>query len=125
MPIVAHPSLGGVLRARESVLFGKLFRWYGADAVIFPHAGGRFSYSAETCRESGGSAAGAALASEAGIPHARWRIAGRTGGGLAEFYGRDCILLIGSGLYEAGDGLLERTRGAGRAGGPGSEELVA
>src|SRR5215212_1807422 len=50
LPILAHPALAGVLRVEEPVLFGKLFRWYGADAVIFPHAGGRFSYSRETCR---------------------------------------------------------------------------
>ena len=29
---------------------------------------------------------------------------------LLTFYGRDCILLIGGGLYEAGDALFERTR---------------
>jgi len=29
---------------------------------------------------------------------------------LLTFYGRDCILLMGSGLYEARDALLERTR---------------
>jgi ribulose-bisphosphate carboxylase large chain len=29
---------------------------------------------------------------------------------LLEFYGPDCILLIGGSLYEAGDALFERTR---------------
>ena len=110
LPIVAHPSLGGVLRAREAALFGKVFRWYGADAVVFPHAGGRFSYSEETCR---------ALAETLRAPHQRARPAfPMPGGGIAvgrvadllTFYGRDCILLMGSGLYEARDALLERTR---------------
>jgi len=110
LPIFAHPGLGGVLRAREAALFGKLFRWYGADASIFPHAGGRFSYSLETCRE---------LAAALRAPHARVRPAlPMPGGGvtvervadLLTFYGRDCILLIGGGLYEAGDALFERTR---------------
>ena len=125
MPIVAHPALGGVLRARESVLFGKLFRWYGADAVIFPHAGGRFSYSEETCR---------ALADALRAPDARARpafpmpgggIAVQRVAGLLRFYGRDCILLIGSGLYEARDGLLERTRALVEQVARISEELVA
>jgi ribulose-bisphosphate carboxylase large chain len=31
-------------------------------------------------------------------------------GELLEFYGPDCILLIGGGLYQAGEGLFERTR---------------
>jgi ribulose-bisphosphate carboxylase large chain len=110
LPIFAHPSLGGVLRAREAALFGKLFRWYGADAVIFPHAGGRFSYSADTCRE---------LASALRAPHATVKPAFPVPAGgigvelvadLLTFYGRDCILLIGGSLYEAGDALFERTR---------------
>lgn len=110
LPIVAHPAFGGVLRALEPVLFGKLFRWFGADAVIFPHAGGRFSYSLETC---------AALAAELRRPHARVRPACPAPAGgikvervaeLLEFYGPDCILLLGGSLYETGDSLFERTR---------------
>jgi ribulose-bisphosphate carboxylase large chain len=111
LPILAHPSLGGVLRAREAALFGKLFRWYGADAVIFPHAGGRFSYSAETCRD---------LAAALRAPHSRAKPAFPVPAGgigvervadLLRFYGQECILLIGGSLYEAGDTLLERARG--------------
>jgi ribulose-bisphosphate carboxylase large chain len=110
LPIIAHPSLGGVLRAAEPALFGKLFRWYGADAVIFPHAGGRFSWSAETC---------AAVAAELRAAHPRVRpalpvpaggIKVERVGELLEFYGPDCMLLIGGSLYEAGDALFERTR---------------
>jgi ribulose-bisphosphate carboxylase large chain len=110
LPILAHPSFGGVLRAAEPVLFGKLFRWYGADGVIFPHAGGRFSYSPDTCR---------ALAAALRAPHSRIRDAfPMPAGGLTvervpdllQFYGRDCILLIGGGLYRTGQALFERTR---------------
>lgn len=110
LPIVAHPSFGGVLRAREATLYGKLFRWYGADAVIFPHAGGRFSYSAETCRE---------LASALRAPHARVKSALPVPAGgigiervpeLLSFYGPDCVLLIGGSLYEAGEALFDRAR---------------
>lgn len=110
LPILAHPSLGGVLRAAEVALFGKLFRWYGADAVIFPHAGGRFSYGRETCRD---------LAAALRAPHPRVRPAFPVPAGgikvervaeLLAFYGPDCILLIGGSLYEAGDRLFERTR---------------
>ncbi len=110
LPILAHPALGGVLRASEATLLGKLFRWYGADGSIFPHAGGRFSYSRETCR---------ALASALRAPHPRVRPAFPIPGGglrldglpeLFDFYGRDCILLIGSSLYEAGDNLFQRAR---------------
>lgn len=110
LPVLAHPAFAGVLRAAEPALFGKLFRWYGADAVIFPHAGGRFSYSEATCR---------AIAGALRAPHARARPALPAPGGgirmervgeLLEFYGNDCILLIGGSLYQGGDALFDRTR---------------
>ena len=110
LPILAHPACGGGLRMTEPTLFGKLFRWYGADAVIFPHAGGRFSYSEATCR---------AIAEALRAPHPRARSAFPAPAGgirvervgeLLEFYGSDCILLIGGSLYQAGDALLDRTR---------------
>ena len=110
LPIVAHPAFGGVLRAAEPALLGKLFRWYGADAVIFPHAGGRFSYSEATCR---------AIASALLAPHPRARPAFPAPAGgirvervgeLLDFYGNDCILLVGGSLYQAGDALFDRTR---------------
>lgn len=110
LPILAHPALAGLLRAAEPALLGTLFRWYGADAVIFPHAGGRFSYRPETCR---------AIAQSLRAPHARVAPALPVPAGgirlervpeLLEFYGKDCMLLIGSSLYEAGDRLVETTR---------------
>jgi ribulose-bisphosphate carboxylase large chain len=100
LPIVAHPSFAGVLRVGEPVLFGKLFRWYGADAVIFPHTGGRFGYRPEVCRE---------LARFLRSPHPRAATSfPMPGGGIkservdevVQFYGPDCILLMGSSLYE-------------------------
>lgn len=110
LPIIAHPAFGGVLRAEPPVLFGKLFRWFGADAVIYPHAGGRFSYTPAICH---------ALAQALRAEHPRARSAFPVPAGgiqlervaeLVEFYGRDCVLLIGGSLYDAGAGLFERTR---------------
>jgi ribulose-bisphosphate carboxylase large chain len=110
LPILTHPALAGVLRAAEAALLGTLFRWYGADAVIFPHAGGRFSYSLETC---GG------IARALRTPHVQLKPALPVPAGgihldrvaeLVAFYGMDCMLLIGGSLYEAGDRLAEATR---------------
>ena len=110
LPILAHPALGGILRVSEATLFGKLFRWYGADGSIFPHAGGRFSYSLETCRS---------LATALRAPHPRVRPAFPVAAGgirthrlpeLLDLYGNDVILLIGGSLYEAGDNLFQRAR---------------
>jgi ribulose-bisphosphate carboxylase large chain len=110
LPLFAHPSFGGVLRAQEAALFGKLFRWFGADAVIYPHAGGRFAYSYDTCR-----AIAAAL--RADHPCVRPAFPVPAGGikvervpELVEFYGPDAILLIGGSLYESSEGLFECTR---------------
>ncbi len=110
LAILAHPAFGGAVRISEVALLGKLFRWYGADAVIFPPAGGRFSYSLETCR---------ALASAMRRPHARVlpTLPVPAGGlsvervpELVRFYGRDSMLLIGGSLYQAGEELAERAR---------------
>ena len=109
LPVLAHPSLAGVFRAELTVLLGKLFRWYGADAVIFPHTGGRFSLGTETCR---------ALAETLRAPHPRVRPSFPVPAGgikverveeILAFYGRDSILLIGGSLYEGRDELYERT----------------
>ncbi len=110
LAIIAHPAFGGALRISEVALLGKLFRWYGADAVIFPHSGGRFTYSLETCR---------ALAGELRRPHPRVRPTLPVPAGgirvervpeLLQCYGPDCMLLIGGSLYEAGEGIAGRAR---------------
>jgi ribulose-bisphosphate carboxylase large chain len=110
LAILAHPAFGGALRISEVLLLGKLFRWYGADAVIFPHSGGRFTYPLETCR---------ALAAEMRRPHPRVRPALPVPAGgmsldrvpeLVRFYGRDSMLLIGGSLYAAGERIGERAR---------------
>lgn len=110
LALVAHPAFGGVLRALEPAFFGRLFRWFGADAVVFPHAGGRFSYSLDTCRELAAALRRPEPRSRAALPVPAGGIRVERIGELVDFYGRDCMLLIGGSLYEAGDELFERTR---------------
>jgi ribulose-bisphosphate carboxylase large chain len=110
LPILAHPALGGVLRVDEPVLFGKLFRWYGADAVIFPHAGGRFSYSEDTCRRLAAALRKPGPLARPAFPVPAGGIRVDRVAELLTFYGPDCILLIGGSLYEAGDALFDRTK---------------
>jgi ribulose-bisphosphate carboxylase large chain len=108
--VIAHPAYAGAARVAPPLLLGKLFRWMGADAVIFPHFGGRFAYSQQTC---------ARIAEEARSPASSWRpMLPVPAGGLAvervadvvRFYGADTMLLIGGSLLAAGERLLERTR---------------
>jgi ribulose-bisphosphate carboxylase large chain len=105
---LAHPTLAGAAIA-PALLFGKLFRMLGADAVIFPNHGGRFGYSADTCRRL----ASTALADWHGLR----QIVPVPAGGMTrdraremlDFYGPDIMLLIGGALLEAKERLVEAT----------------
>jgi ribulose-bisphosphate carboxylase large chain len=108
MAFIAHPAFAGAARIAPQLLLGKLFRLFGADAVIFPHHGGRFGYSSATC---------AALADIARaplgtlLPSMPVPAGGMTLDRLAEilkFYGEDTMILIGGGLLAAGDRLTEQ-----------------
>lgn len=108
--LIAHPSLGGAQRIAPPLLIGRLFRLFGADATIFPNHGGRFSYSPETCA----GIAARALEPFAGLA----RTVPAPAGGmtlarvpeLLDFYGRDCMLLIGGSLLAERDRLSEAAR---------------
>ena len=104
VPVIAHPSFGGATRIAPELLYGKLFPLYGADATIFANFGGRFSYSKETCRKL---ADALVDPDEPGlIPTLPMPAGGIKYQSVAEvlaFYGTEVILLIGGGLYEAGD----------------------
>jgi ribulose-bisphosphate carboxylase large chain len=104
VPIIGHPSFGGATRILPELLYGKLFPLYGADATIFANFGGRFSYSRDTCRR---------LSTELTTPSTPYLVPTlpMPAGGIKyqnvadvlAFYGTEVILLIGGGLYEAGD----------------------
>ncbi len=105
---IAHPSLGG-LRIAPPALFGKLFRLFGADAVIFPNHGGRFAYSREVCR---------AIAQNNRQPWHGLRATLPTPAGgmsiervpeMVGEYGRDSMLLIGGALLAQPEGLARRS----------------
>jgi ribulose-bisphosphate carboxylase large chain len=110
VPILAHPAYGGAARLAPPLLLGKLFRWLGADAVIFPNFGGRFAYTRGEC---------AGIAANA---RSDWGTYRKTlpvpAGGLSvervdeivRFYGHDVMLLIGGSLLAAGERLAERAR---------------
>jgi ribulose-bisphosphate carboxylase large chain len=106
LAFLAHPALCG---ARISpVLYAKLFRLLGADASIFPNYGGRFGYSATTCK----CIAKALLSPWGGL---RSSVPVPAGGmslqrvpEMLDTYGRDLMLLIGGGLLAAPRGAIAR-----------------
>ena len=111
VPIIGHPSFGGATRIAPELLYGKLFPLYGADAAIFANFGGRFAYSRETC---GGIARALTQPVVPGLmptlPMPAGGIKYHQVADVLSFYGREVILLIGGGLYEAGDDQALRAR---------------
>ncbi len=115
LPIISHPSLLGsfVVSPDHGIshfaLFGQVNRLAGADAVIFPHAGGRFSFSSAECRglavgtgESLGKLQAIFPVPAGGMSLARVPE-------LLDFYGDDVVLLIGGDLHRSDD-LVARCR---------------
>lgn len=111
LPILAHPAFGGGPRVAPSALFGRLFRLYGADAVIYPHWGGRFGYSARTCAAIATALRETWKPLRPALPVPAGGMDVERAAELVRFYGGEVMLLIGGSLYEAGDALLERSRG--------------
>jgi len=105
---LAHPSLAGA-RVAPPLLFGKLFRMLGADAIIFPNHGGRFGYSPETCRALAHAARSRWHGLRASVPAPAGGMSTDRVGEMLDFYGTDIMLLIGGGLLAARDRLTEAT----------------
>ncbi len=106
MAFVAHPAMAGASRIAPAALYGKMFRLIGADAVIFPNAGGRFGYSQATCH----SIATTALQEWRGVkpslpvPAGGMKLAALPA--ILETYGADAMLLIGGDLLASGDAMM-------------------
>jgi len=106
---LAHPALAGN-RIGAEALFGKLFRLFGADAVIFPNHGGRFALSVETCRRIAGYNTQPWHSLKPACPTPAGGMTIERIPDMVRDYGHACMLLIGGGLLSAGTQLFERSR---------------
>ena len=106
---LAHPALAGASRIAPALLFGKIFRMLGADAIVFPNHGGRFGYSPDTCREIARTALSPWHACEAAIPVPAGGMTTDRVGEMLDFYGADVMLLIGGALLDARQRLTQET----------------
>ncbi|TMJ02418.1 MAG: ribulose 1,5-bisphosphate carboxylase [Alphaproteobacteria bacterium] len=105
----AHPALSGAARIDPALLFGKIFRMLGADAVIFPNHGGRFGYSPQTCRRLAEAARAPWHGREGTIPVPAGGMTTDRVAEMLDFYGAEVMLLIGGALLDAGERLSEET----------------
>ena len=105
---MAHPSLGG-LRIAPQALLGKLFRLFGADAVIFPNHGGRFSYSRDVCHSIARHNTQAWHDLKPALPTPAGGMSVNRAAEIVAEYGRDSMLLIGGALLSARERLAERS----------------
>jgi len=106
---IAHPTMAGAARIAPQLLLGKIFRMLGADAVIFPNYGGRFGYSAGTCRRLAQTAVRETHGMRATMPVPAGGMSRARVAEMLEFYGPDVMLLIGGALLEARERLIEET----------------
>ncbi|MGH7588594.1 MAG: RuBisCO large subunit C-terminal-like domain-containing protein [Gemmatimonadota bacterium] len=110
VPVLAHPALGGGRGFATGLLLGTIFRLYGADAVIFPHAGGRFPFDLETCGDLAARLGGPLGGLRPALPVPAGGMSVARVREMVEFYGIDVMLLVGGSLYVARQGLAERAR---------------
>ncbi len=107
---IAHPALAGVGRIAPAALLGKLFRLFGADAVIFPNHGGRFTYSREVCLAIAQASRAAWHGLKPALPVPAGGMSVERVAELKRDYGDDCMLLVGGSLLAARERLYERSR---------------
>ncbi|MBW2267949.1 MAG: ribulose 1,5-bisphosphate carboxylase [Deltaproteobacteria bacterium] len=110
VPVLAHPAFGGAVRIDPVALFGRLWRAYGADAVIFVSFGSRFSAGREACRVLAErlSAPCNGLLSALPVPAGGIRL--ENVAEAAAFYGRESMLLVGGDLQVEPGAIFERAR---------------
>ena len=109
LAFMAHPAFAGG-RIAAPALLGRLLRLFGADAVIFPNHGGRFSYDAPTCRGIAANCRAPWQALAPALPVPAGGMSVERVPELKREYGNDSMLLIGGGLLSAGERLAERSR---------------
>lgn len=109
MAFLAHPAMAGAARIAPPLLIGKLFRLFGASAVIFPNHGGRFGYAPAACRALAEAARGAWGPLAPALPVPAGGMTVDRVPEMLEFYGPDVMLLIGGGLLAARERLTEQT----------------
>ncbi|MBN2194567.1 MAG: hypothetical protein JW751_17245 [Polyangiaceae bacterium] len=116
LPIVLHPALLGPLHLDPNhgiapgVVYGLLARLAGADAVVFPSFGGRFSISSADCREIVTATARELLGIAPCLPMPAGGLTLARVAEFVRFYGPESMLLVGGDLHRHGADLAATVR---------------
>ncbi|MEX0769539.1 MAG: RuBisCO large subunit C-terminal-like domain-containing protein [Balneolaceae bacterium] len=116
LPIMCHPAFSGsyVLDGQHgctpAFYYGSLWRALGADAVIYPNAGGRFAFTKEECLEINGRCRSKDIPFKPIFPIPAGGIQRDTIKKWMELYGQDTIFLVGGSLYQHPNGLETAAR---------------
>lgn len=108
LAVMAHPAFTGSYFSagaglEPALLLGELFRIAGADASIYPNAGGRFGFDIATCEAINHALRKPLGALKPAFPTPGGGMDVRRASEWIERYGADTILLIGGSLYAQGD----------------------
>jgi S-methyl-5-thioribulose 1-phosphate isomerase len=110
LPVIAHPAFGGAQRIDPEVLLGQVFPIFGADAVIFPSYGGRFSYDRHTCARLASALRHQPQPLLPALPVVAGGVVLDRVAELLAFYGADTALLVGASVLADADRIGERSR---------------
>lgn len=92
------------------LFYGGLWRALGADFVIYPNAGGRFSFSSDLCQAINEQARSATAPWPASFPAPAGGLKRDTMAYWLEQYGHDTVFLMGGDLYADKAGIQQATR---------------
>ena len=115
IPLMAHPAFSGAFVIHPThgfapeIYYGTLWRALGADAVIYPNAGGRFSFTRQTCSNINDHLRKDFLKFRSGFPTPAGGIDLHSLDEELSYYGNNTIYLIGGSLYKQPDGILSAT----------------
>ncbi len=115
IPLMAHPAFSGsYIQANHGfspeLYYGKIWRAFGADAVIYPNTGGRFPFTAEQCHQLNRQICGHFCSFKPAFPVPGGGIKLETVEGWMDSYGNDIIFLIGGSLYNQTSGIESAAR---------------
>ena len=116
VPVMAHPAFSGGYIIHDThgfvpeFYYGKLWRALGADAVIYPNAGGRFTLSLKTCQAMNKQMVDDFCGFRSSAPTPAGGIHVDSIPKLLESYGCDICYLIGGSLYQDTEGVEKATK---------------